>query len=72
MNDILVVSTAVNLAYFAAAVLVHFLALRLLDRLGGIRFKVVLVALQRDPLAAAVYFSARFIGIALLASALVK
>ena len=59
-------ATSGRLALTALGLALLFGALRVFDALGGTRFTQVLRQLEMVPMAQAVYYAARFVGIALL------
>ena len=67
MDDILITSALFKLAFAFAAVGLLLGTLRLLDRLNGITFGMVLTELMQDRgTALAIYFGSRIVAIALV------
>ena len=66
MIDVLMTSSAMTLGFALLALLMGWLALRVLDRTGGVNFKETMGRISYEPKPAAIYFGLRFIGMCLL------
>ena len=72
MNEIVIVSAGLNLAYFLAAVFACWAVLRVLDALAGVKFKTAMERLHENPLALAIYLGLRFFGVVSLGAAFIR
>ena len=66
MEQILLISSLQTLSLAACALVLVWLLLRAMDKSGNHKFTSVTETLRQDPMAAAVYYGARFIGACLL------
>lgn len=66
MENIILISTAQTLFIAAAAILLVWFLLRVLDRASGSKFRVIYAVIIQNPQAAALYFGLRFVGACLL------
>nr|WP_245634998.1 hypothetical protein [Marinobacterium profundum] len=66
MAEVLTANAVITLMYALFALFAGWLALRALDVLGGVDFKTTAWRISSEPLSAAIYFGARFIGVCLL------
>jgi hypothetical protein len=66
MHDFIGLAALLNLTYAAAAILVTVYLTRWLDRRARIRFPAIMERISNDPMAAALYFGARFLGACIL------
>jgi hypothetical protein len=66
MEEFIGLAALLNLGYAAAAIIMTVYLTRWLDRRARVRFPSILERITHEPLAAALYFGARFLGACLL------
>jgi len=60
---------AIKFSAFALSILLSFVILRRLDRMLDVDFKVVIGRINENPQAAALYFGARLVAVAIIGAA---
>lgn len=63
MLETIIIGALAKLGMALIGLFMLFIALRVFDRLGRVNFRRSLNKIERHPIAAAVYFSARFLGV---------
>ena len=71
MTEITLVSFGLNMLYFVVGLLVVWGMLRMFDKLAGGSFSDARAKMAENPMALAVYFGARFLGVCVLGAAFV-
>lgn len=66
MTEMLTASAVITVLYALFGIFAGWLVLRALDFIGGVDFKRTVRGISYEPLPAAIYFGARFIGVCLL------
>lgn len=71
MEDFLITAMSLKAIYTLVGIIAAVLVTRWLDARAGVVFRAVLADMRRDPIAVAVYFGARILGICILLGMLV-
>ncbi len=66
MTEVLVTSSAMTVTFALVAIIMGWFLLRWLDRMGGVVFEQTVKGICDEPVAAALYFGLRFVGVCVL------